>query len=117
MAQEGVVANLKLLIGSAEKRGGVPGHVLLGGSAGLGKTTLVALIARHRGSRLKKALAAAIEPRSLVVLLGRLRRGDVLFPDEIHRLVNAAEETLYFALEDGYVETTVADANAAPDPP
>jgi Holliday junction DNA helicase RuvB len=113
VGQKRAVESLRLLARAARERGEVPGHVLLAGPGGLGKTTLAGLVAAERGARLHRALAAHLEPQALAPLLARLEDGDVLFVDEIHRLGARAEEAVYSALEDGFVDAMVVDAGAA----
>jgi len=113
VGQDRAVENIRVLVRAARARGEVPGHILLAGPAGLGKSTLAALVARECGGRLVRAVGAQIEPHALACLLGDLRRGDVLFLDEIHGLSRAAEEALYSALGDGFVDVVVADSAAA----
>jgi len=48
-------------------------------------------------------------PGDLVGLLTNLRRGDILFIDEIHRLRPALEEFLYPAMEDWRVDVRISD--------
>ena len=77
------------------------GHLLLSGPGGLGKTTLAGLLSHEMGSELKIAMGPIIEePSQVIGLLSNLKRGDVLFIDEIHRLPAACEECLYAPMED-----------------
>ena len=93
--------NLRVAIEAARLRGEPLDHTLLSGLPGLGKTTLAELIAREMGVNLRTAAGPAIErPADLAGLLTGLRRGDVLFIDEIHRLAASVEEYLYSAMED-----------------
>lgn len=56
----------------------------------------------------------AIEkPGDLVAILNELEPGDVLFIDEIHRLPRVAEEMLYSAMEDFYVDIMVGQGPTA----
>jgi len=100
-----VVENLRLAIEAARARGDVLDHVLLSGMPGLGKTTLAYLVAGALGSEIQVTSGPVIEKgKDLVGHLTSLKRGDVLFIDEIHRMSREAEEYLYSAMEDFKVD-------------
>jgi len=93
--------NLRVYITAARKRREALDHVLLTGPPGLGKTTLAHIIANEMGAQLKSTSGPAIEKTGdIAALLTTLQEGDVLFIDEIHRLMPVIEEKLYPAMED-----------------
>ncbi len=99
--QESVRKRLEIFIHAAKTREEALGHCLLSGPPGLGKTTLAHIIAKAMGSHLYITSGPAIEKAGdLAGILTNLKKGDVLFIDEIHRLSTVAEEYLYPALED-----------------
>ncbi len=112
--QEPVKANIKILVEAATKRGEPLDHVLAYGPPGLGKTTLASIIAHEMGTRLKITSGPAIErPGDLAAILTNLRRGDILFIDEIHRMSRAVEEILYPAMEDFALDIIIGKGSSA----
>jgi Holliday junction DNA helicase RuvB len=108
VGQRQAVDNLRVAIQAAKARGDSPDHVLLSGPPGLGKTSLAKLIALELGTTLHSTTGPALErARDLVGILTQLKRGDVLFIDEIHRVPPAVEEYLYSAMEDFAVDLTL----------
>ena len=108
VGQGGVVENLRVHLDAAMEREEPPDHVLFSGPPGLGKTSLARIMAGELGTSLQPTSGPALDkPRDLVGLLTSLKRGDVLFIDEIHRLPIAVEEYLYTAMEDFRVEMTL----------
>ena len=64
-------------------------------------TTLSHILAHEMGGNLKVTAGPAVEKAGdLAAILTNLRKGDILFIDEIHRLGRAVEEILYPAMED-----------------
>tara|TARA_Y100001933_G_scaffold130954_1_gene130456 strand:- start:1016 stop:2065 length:1050 start_codon:yes stop_codon:yes gene_type:complete len=83
-------------------------HLLFYGQPGLGKTTLALLMANEMRTKCKMTNASTIErPRDIVGLLLGLKKNEILFIDEIHRLNKLTEEILYSAMEDYRLDLTV----------
>lgn len=105
VGQRAVVDSISIAVMAAKKRGDTLDHALFHGPPGLGKTTISQIIARELDSQLIHTSGPALErPADVVGLLSNLKKGDVLFIDEIHRLSHAVEEYLYSAMEDFRVD-------------
>jgi Holliday junction DNA helicase RuvB len=108
VGQDQVLDNLTVALKAAKGRQETLDHVLFSGPPGLGKTSLARILCHELGTELHTVSGPALErPRDLVGLLTQLKRGDVFFIDEIHRLPAHVEEYLYTAMEDFRVEVTL----------
>lgn len=76
-------------------------HVLLFGSAGLGKTTLARIIANEMRSNIIVMNGPTIkDTNDFIKNIKTLKENDIVFIDEIHRISTSAAESIYTAMED-----------------
>jgi holliday junction DNA helicase RuvB len=114
VGQRAAIDNLKVFVGAAGKRGEALDHVLLYGPPGLGKTTLAQIVARELGVNFKATSGPVIaKAGDLAAILTNLEERDVLFIDEIHRLLPVVEEILYPAMEDFCLDLVIGEGPGA----
>ena len=109
-----VKETLKIAIEAAQKRGEPIDHILFSGPPGLGKTTLAHIIAHEMGADIRATTGPVLEkPGDIAALLTPLKRGDILFIDEIHRINPVVEEVLYPAMEDFFIDVMIGEGPSA----
>jgi Holliday junction DNA helicase RuvB len=114
VGQRQVRENLRVFVEAARARGDALDHVLFFGPPGLGKTTLAQIVSRELGVGFRATSGPVIQRAGdLAALLTNLQPRDVLFIDEIHRLMPAVEEILYPAMEDFQLDLIIGEGPAA----
>lgn len=112
--QDAIIENLKVFVQVATQRNEALDHVLLHGSPGLGKTTLVNIMANELGVLIKTTSGPVLDkPGDLAGLLANLEERDVLFIDEILRLSPVVEEFLDSAMEDYTIDIMIDSGPSA----
>ena len=112
--QDRVRENLSIIIEAAAARAEPIDHVLFYGPPGLGKTSLAYVIANEVKANIRVTAGPAIERAGdLAAILTHLKKGDILFIDEVHRLGKAVEEILYPAMEDFVLDIVIGKGPAA----
>lgn len=108
VGQPRIKEQISIAVKSAQKRNTSIDHVLLFGPPGLGKTTMAYIIANEMGAKMHYIAGPQImRPGDIASSLARLQENDILFVDEIHRMNPAAEEVLYSAMEDRFINISV----------
>jgi len=108
IGQKALIEKLLIAIAAAKKRNEPLEHVLFYGPPGLGKTTMAHVLAHEMGTDIRLTSGPALtRPADLVGILTNLKRGEVLFIDEMHRLSPVVEEFIYPAMEDFKIDITM----------
>lgn len=114
IGQENTRTRLQIPMLAAKQRGEALDHVLIFGPPGLGKTTLAHILANELSVDLVQTSGPVLERQGdVAATLTRLKSGDVLFIDEIHRLNPVVEEVLYPAMEDYRIDIMMGQGPGA----
>ncbi|MFH1711876.1 MAG: Holliday junction branch migration DNA helicase RuvB [Patescibacteria group bacterium] len=114
VGQKDLKNNLQIFLQAAQKREEPLEHVLLYGNPGLGKTTLAHVVANEMNTHIRITSGPALERvGDLAAILSNLKKGDILFIDEIHRMNRSIEEILYPAMEDYALDLIVGKGPSA----
>ena len=114
LGQDRVRENLSIILEAAAARGEPIDHILFYGPPGLGKTSLAYVISNEANTNIRVTAGPAIERAGdLAAILTHLKKGDILFIDEVHRLGKAVEEILYPAMEDFVLDIVIGKGPAA----
>ena len=106
--QEKLKNIINILITSSQKRNKSIDHILLHGAPGYGKTTLAKIIANELKAKIHFAQGPLIDKKADVLsLFGSLKKGNIIFIDEIHGINKNVEELLYSALEEKVMDVAI----------
>lgn len=105
VGQQRIIDQLLVMIQASRRMGRTFPHVLFGGNAGLGKTTLSNIVANELGVGFHVVMGGSLKTEEDVEnLLINVQEGDVVFIDEIHRMPLVIEEMFYIVMEDFQIE-------------
>ena len=111
IGQSALKSTLKITIEAAKKRGKPLDHLLFFFFLKQRRTTLYVVIANELNTQISIKSTPALErPRDIIGILMSLKDSEILFIDEIHRLNKVAEEILYPAMEDFFLDMTTGKA-------
>ncbi|MBK9332245.1 MAG: Holliday junction branch migration DNA helicase RuvB [Ignavibacteria bacterium] len=114
IGQEKVKNNLKVFIESSVKLNETLDHILFTGPPGLGKTTLANIVSNELHTNIVSTSGPVIErPGDLAGMLTKLKKNEILFIDEIHRIPKVVEEFLYSAMEEFKLDIMIDQGPAA----
>ena len=96
-----VIKQLNILVSNYHKLNRVPGHILLFGQGGLGKTCLAEIFANEIGQGIISVVGEDFSTLDRIKeLLNKLERATILFADEVHNVPTNMLEYLYSVLQD-----------------
>ena len=105
---------LRILIEAALARDEPVDHILFYGPPGLGKTSFAHVVANEMNCNIRITSGPSVERAGdLASILTHMRRNDILFIDEVHRLGHAVEEVLYPAMEEYALDIVIGKGPAA----
>jgi holliday junction DNA helicase RuvB len=114
VGQDRVRENLQIILDAARGRGEPVDHIMFYGPPGLGKTSLAHVIANEMQAKIHITAGPSVERAGdLAAILTHMKKGDILFIDEVHRLGRAIEEILYPAMEDFKLDIVIGKGPAA----
>lgn len=100
--------SLSVYIRSAQQQNKQLDHILMYGSAGVGKTTLASIVANELNSHIHHVQGPSIQLVSDVLdLISMLSEGDIIFIDEAHKINLKCLEMFYSILEDFVIDVKI----------
>lgn len=92
---------LKNYIDFHKRTGRIMDHILLTGPPGLGKSTVAKIIGHENGSHIFEMTGPNLRKiEDVITIMENIRRSDILFIDEIHRMNKNVEHFLYPIMTD-----------------
>lgn len=108
IGQERAKQTIMVIIDSSIKRKRPFDHMLFYGPPGLGKTTLADIISNYSKRDIVHVQGPLLEKKAdILTTFASIKKGDILFIDEIHSISKVIEELLYSAMEDGVIDVLI----------
>ncbi|MGL5020858.1 MAG: Holliday junction branch migration DNA helicase RuvB [Mycoplasmatales bacterium] len=110
IGQSLIKENLKIFINAAIKREECLDHIIISGPSGFGKTTLARIIKNEMNRDIKFTNGTSFKNvADIISVVTSLKKGDILFIDEIHCINHTIEECLYSIMEDYRLDIVVGE--------
>lgn len=113
IGQTNIIESLKISIDACIKSREPLDHILLSGPPGLGKTTIAHILAKEMNKNIISTSGPILKAGDLLGILTDLKKGDILFIDEVHRLNKITEEILYPAMEDFTIDVILKQGDSS----
>lgn len=112
IGQDDIKNNLQVYVKAAKIQKNPLPHLMLSGSPGLGKTSCAFLCAFLMSSNLKTINGVSLQKATdITSILAAIKKNDIIFIDEIHRINKKIEEILYSAMEDFSLDLIIGEGS------
>lgn len=112
IGQEDIKQNLIIYVKAAKIQKIPLPHIMLSGGPGLGKTSCGLLCSYLMESQLKTINGVSLQKATdITSILAAIKKNDIIFIDEIHRINKKIEEILYSAMEDFTLDLIIGEGS------
>jgi Holliday junction DNA helicase RuvB len=112
IGQEDIKKNLEIYIKAAKIQKTSLPHIMLSGGPGLGKTSCGILCSKLMEGQLKVVNGVSLQKSTdITSILAAIKKNDIIFIDEIHRLNKKIEEILYSSMEDFSLDLIIGEGS------
>lgn len=108
VGKKNIKDSLRVYIHSAQQQNKQLDHILIYGSAGVGKTTLANIVANELNANIRYVQGPSIQNVSDVLdLISMLNEKEIIFIDEVHKVSSKCLEMFYSILEDFVIDIKI----------